>query len=214
MDRDECRRSARPTPILKGQCVTRGEFVRNLKNSEVKRWHPKDPDDPPRFGYRVKWPPTWRDAERSEGISVNARVCLSNLECSIRLHPQAEQFCHVVTIDLALLSERCGYQVLAVYDPIDAPPDQANPCHFNLMPESEPLDDFLVALGDQLGVPCPKNLPKTTKEEETVRRALSDYSAIFRVERNVVGSSWPNRDEGAATSRSDAPSTPPPSPAA
>jgi len=156
----------------------------------VKRYE-KDADSEPLFGYRVKWPNKWRLEEHAEGVSVNERACLPASECSIRLHPYPELFRHVVGIGLEALSRACGYEVIAAHAPITEPAQHVNPCHYNLMPARAALDDFLVALRNILGEAFPTKLPQTAGEVEAAVRANAAYEAVFKIERNVMGSRWP-----------------------
>lgn len=181
MERDECiRRAVRPE-MAAGDERLHGQYWRNLDSDAVKKRFPDD-SDPPEFGYKFhprpdKW--NWGDGV-SDGLSVNCASCTS-AQCSVALHHQPERFSHAVLIDLGQLSDAIKIEIVAQYDPIEPTlgnNEQANPCHFVLLPARARLEDLKIAV-NHLAL---KAWPKSPRDDSTRRAALemkSRWEQVF-----------------------------------
>lgn len=174
-DRATCISDAVRPSLESGAEVGRGGFLRSLKRKEVRqRYGTESP--PLRWGYKVI-PDKWRWVG---GLSVSIASCTC-AECSILMHPKAEMFRHVVAIDLSQLCREIDMRLVAVYDPtLD------NPCHFNIMPVDESIDDLCVRLKNFLALTFPQHLPNSAALEIKADEAVKRYSQVFQVSRDVL----------------------------
>lgn len=182
-DRASCLEDATPPALKVGAERRDGKYWRNLEPDAVTKRYGKDLDDEPRFGWRLrpnKW--YWRDREGQEGLSVSATDCTGAL-CSILFHPTPEKFAHAVAIDLAAFSFELGMEVVAVYSPVVTAPE--NPCHFDLMPADQALEDLLVQLKDFLQRVYPSTFPATPADIEQALAARAKYETCFSIKRSV-----------------------------
>lgn len=186
MRREECLVGASPPNEARGAERSSGGFLRCLKGREVTKRYGDDRDVDPEFGWRLrpeKW--RWKDSDGEEGLSCNLEGCFPCATCSISVHPAASQYRHVVTVDIEALSSELGMSVIAQYDPVSEE-GQENPCHFNLLPEDEDIDDFLEALTRILERVWPKKFPRDQQNRSTAFEAKRRFELVFQLSRDAL----------------------------
>lgn len=124
-ERNACISNLTAPRLSKGDVVHSGVFFRNLKSRDVASVYTKDEA----FGKRLKRAEKfqWTNGHHLE-LSVNLAECVKTPCCSIRVHPNAEQYDHVWELDLDAFNamhQEPSDRYVALYDP--EPP---NTCHF------------------------------------------------------------------------------------
>lgn len=195
-DTSSCLEHVQVPPLVRGERLSSGMFVRSLKANEVTKRFERDVD-PAEFGYRLR-PHEWRwepeEDDECDGLSVNLEACTASLRCALLLHPMPQDFVHAAIIDIAELATALEIGIAAIYDP--DPDGFANPCHFNLLPTDSRVQDLIIALKrwqEKLFKPNRKT-PRDADAIEKARREHGAYARVFRVSLDVVASS-PHRSE-------------------
>ena len=183
MSHAECLQNHVSTALTKGAQRLDGLYYRCLRATDVRRLYR---DDDGEFGFRVrpeKW--RWTEGEGDDGLSVSDAVCARTPKCAVYFHPTPDEFDHVVCINLRALSEAIGIALVAVFDPIEAAPE--NPCHFVLLPVDVAIETLLVSVGEFMADDFPSG-PKKPRRPETLeqaRQARERYDTVFTLIRNV-----------------------------
>lgn len=126
-------------PLAEGAIWDRGVFFRNQEQARARFGdesfgHTLDPQ-----AYKWRWV-----EEDVLGLSVNLVECVCSAECSVRLHPDSTRYHYVVQIVLEDLSAALEIGLVAKYSPIPASTARvANPCHFDILPVDDSLDDVV-----------------------------------------------------------------------
>lgn len=171
-----------PPSIRPWQIKRDGNYYRNLSRNEVAKRYERDEDAQPEFGYKLKKTNKWRWTARDgqEGLSTNLTDCISSPICSILLHPNSDNYNHVVEIRLPQLSMAIAMALVAQYTP-----DQLNKCHFNVLPLEDDIDSVQRAIEDLLTRDFPPSrLPTSPKQVEQARIAKSKFDSVFMIHRN------------------------------
>lgn len=155
--------------------------------------------DCPEYGRRLKTSKVkkWRDIHGQRGISVNLRPCIRSPACSILIHPNADQFCHVWEIQLDVLNGHLTHLndgFVAQYKPVDD-----NKCHFELMVLNGSFTPTeIVVLLDHLerSFPPPeRDPPKGSRPpvgaEESARTAAREYGAVVEIHHDPLNKLQP-----------------------
>lgn len=161
--------------------LRRGAFYRN-QNKAGHRFG--DPNCGPSFAPKPEdW--GWADAEGQAGLSVNIASCPPEPHCSTCLHPNSAQFKFVIRIDLHELSKATRIPLIAKYTPIPPPEEEhENPCHFDILPVADNLDDALQSVRHALRKlhDEPSKKPKSDPADiEAAKRRKASLDAIFTV---------------------------------
>jgi hypothetical protein len=175
---EACRRKLERPALSRGDIRTGGRYFRNLRKDDIAKRRQEDPNDDPPHGRLVK-PRHWKDAGRhSSGLSVNAADCMKSPTCSIELNRSADEFFHVLEIDLRALADELAVRSngdpdrephvpIAQYSPLAHSADGVeNPCHFDILPLSSRLPEFLLAMHDLLEGPFKELIPMKGRESE------------------------------------------------
>jgi len=185
--------SAQVAPKLeKGDAIHAGVFVRNLKKTDdVTKRYENDDTESPLYGFKLTGK-FWRNANKTGDMSINLRDCVRSDDCSIAIHPNAEDFYHVARFDLAQVNTILPLHPFAAqYDPLIEPPDGPNKCHFVLLP-TEGTTQSIFALQSELDKPFPVcRMPDSNADKDAADAAASRYRrmvTILKWVRNREGS--------------------------
>ncbi len=168
--------------LARGDSVSSGKFGRNLQRKELQQRYPKDAQNPPMFGWKIrldKW--RWK-----HGLSVNQWPCARTAECCIRLNLNADKYEHVAVFELANLARAIEWELVAVYAPCtEAADEHENPCHFDMAPAEGRLEDLKITLKKFLADVFPGKTPSGAQEIEQALAGRAEFEQVFRVYRDV-----------------------------
>lgn len=177
--RDHCLKGCSPPPLQSGTTLAEGRFLRNLKPSELQRRFPKDGQDPPEYGWKVKlqsW--GWQG-----GLSVNYSECIPSTCCSLLLHPNSHEYSHVAVLDISRLAEALDCELLAMFKPCTLDADgYDNPCHFELVPNDISLQDLRIKVKAFFRDTFPDNrLPNSEEEKNMARACQQRFQSVVSI---------------------------------
>ncbi|QDV56998.1 hypothetical protein [Rosistilla oblonga] len=194
--RDGCIEGQQPPDLEKGDTVTRGRFLRNLKKKgEATKRYPGDNDENPLYGLKLSTK-FWKNASGNGDMSINEQACVSSDVCSIEIHPNSQQYYHVAVLNLAEINRVMGEHIfVAQYLPLKDPPHGPNACHFELLPLNGSTQS-LFALQTELDKPFPPGkMPDGNDNEIAAKTATAEYQEIVVIRRwvrNQNGALSPN----------------------
>ena len=156
-----------------------------MKKNEVAKRFENDDDSNATYGYKLT-KKFWNNAVQQNDLSLNEQNCVATEACSIAIHKQAECYFHVAKLDLATINLKLiGHQFAACYDPLVAPPDGPNSCHFELLPMNSSTQS-LFALQTLLDSPFPPGrMPNSPTDRAIATIATNAYREVVEINRWV-----------------------------
>jgi len=182
--KDGCIQSQRLPGLALGATLAKGCFYRNLKkNGEATKRYAGDDDDNPLYGLKLS-SKFWRNASRNGDMSINEQDCVLSAACSIAIHPCADEYYHVATLNLAEINRAMGeHTFVAQYVPLTEPPAGPNACHFELLPLNGSVQP-LFALQTELDKPFPPGkMPDGDKNRATAASATEAHEKVVVIRR-------------------------------
>lgn len=168
-----------PPALRRGDVLDQGEFLRNLRKDHIAKRYPKDADDEPEYGYKLKTR-QWRFwGQQVGGLSVNLRSCIHSEACSIALDPNGQDCFHVARIDLGALNTArlMTSPLVAQYDPA-----RPNECHFLILARDGTISVWM-ELATALDGPFPGDtkLPTNEEEQAQAKEACDRYRSLIDI---------------------------------
>src|SRR5271170_2159277 len=118
MSHEACLRDHQPTELVKGERRAAGNYYRCLESSDMTQVYQTDP----KYGHRLR-PAEWTGWD-DDGVSVTDATCARRPACALHFQSRTgRRRKHVVSIDLAALSQEIGIQLAAVFDPVEETPE-------------------------------------------------------------------------------------------
>lgn len=155
-----------------------GQYLRCLEDKAIALRFSNDHQA--EHGYRLRSPSDWKWApgDLTGGLSVSLCGCVSSVRCSPFLHPDPDRFEHVTRIDLSALALALDMKLVAMYTP-----DSTNPCHFEIIPLEDSLQDLRVRLRGWVEKKYPPNVkvPSQPKQLEVAASNRQAYETVFLI---------------------------------